>query len=123
MINWYFGWSLILAAFITGAILGLYFHKKDFMGGYDAFRRRMARLGHIALAALGMLNILFALTPVEPDPWTVMPRAAVCMMVGGVTMPLVCFLTSWKSGFRHLFFIPVVALFAGVIGLLKVGLP
>ena len=32
MMNWYFGWGSILAAFITGAILGAYFYSEDFTG-------------------------------------------------------------------------------------------
>ena len=59
-VNWYVGWSLILAAFVSGAGIGLFFHREDFWGGYASFRRRIVRLGHIALAALGMLNVLFA---------------------------------------------------------------
>ena len=64
VLNWQFGWLLVLAAFATGAVMGLSFHREDFLGGYDSFRRRLVRLGHIALAALGMMNVLFALCPV-----------------------------------------------------------
>ena len=53
MLNWYFGWAAILTAFATGAVLGLFFHREDFLGGYASFRRRILRLVHIALAALG----------------------------------------------------------------------
>jgi hypothetical protein len=49
--NWYGGWALILAAFAAGAGIGLLFHREDFWGGYASWRRRLARLGHIALAA------------------------------------------------------------------------
>ena len=62
-INWLVGWWLVLAAFATGAAIGLFFHRPDFLGGYDAFRRRILRLGHIALAALGMLNVIYAISP------------------------------------------------------------
>ena len=43
--------------------------------------------------------------------------------VGGVSMPAVCFLTGWRAGFRHLFFIPVTALAAAVIQTLHIGPP
>ena len=43
---------------MTGAVLGLRFHRDDFLGGYGSFRRRIVRLGHIAMAALGMINVL-----------------------------------------------------------------
>src|SRR5258706_218722 len=60
ILNWYAGWWLLLAAFITGAGLGMFFHRDNFLGGYGSFRRRMLRLGHIALAALGVVDLLVA---------------------------------------------------------------
>src|SRR6266540_3316662 len=63
VLNWQFGWWLLLFAFVTGAGLGLFFHRDDFLGGYNSFRRRIVRLGHIALAALGMLNVIFSYSP------------------------------------------------------------
>jgi hypothetical protein len=62
-VNWYEGWSMILVGFASGAALGLFFHHENFLGGYGSFRRRMLRLGHIACAALGMLNLIVALSP------------------------------------------------------------
>jgi hypothetical protein len=104
------GWCLILTAFLTGALIGLGFHREDFLGGYGSFRRRLLRLGHIALAALGGLNVLYSLAPVTASAW---PGWA--LLGGGVAMPAVCFLTAWKPAFRHLFFIPVVLLMSGVV--------
>ncbi|MEI8310486.1 MAG: hypothetical protein WCH98_07015 [Verrucomicrobiota bacterium] len=108
-LNFTAGWWLILAAFATGAGIGMGFHREDFLGGYGSFRRRLARLGHIALAALGGLNVLYGLSPV--------PASAVpgwLLLAGGIAMPVVCFLSAWKPIFRHLFFIPVVLLVSGV---------
>src|SRR2546423_4928628 len=103
--NWSFGWGSLLAAFLTGIPLGLCFHRDDFWGGYASFRRRIVRLGHIAQAALGMLNVLFGLSPwPEPSLWQA-EAASLCFIVGGVSMPVVCFLSGWKKPFRHLFFI------------------
>jgi hypothetical protein len=123
MLNWYFGWSLILTAFVTGAILGLFFYRDDFLGGYASFRRRILRLGHIALAALGMLNVLYGLSPLAAEPSVRARIASLAFVVGGVTMPAVCFLTSWRPGFRHLFFIPVTALVVAVLQTLWMGFP
>src|SRR5262249_51116485 len=122
MINWYFGWSLILTAFITGAILGLFFYREDFLGGYTSFRRRILRLGHIALAALGMINILFGLSTMA-TPASLTRVASLAWMIGGVSMPAVCFLSSWRPSWRHLFFIPVSALVIAVIETLRIGPP
>lgn len=122
-INWQFGWCLILSAFVTGSFLGLFFDREDFLGGYGSFRRRLFRLGHVAQAALGMLNVLYAVSagPASP-PWTGQ-AASVCFIVGGVSMPLVCYLTGWRPGFRHLFPVPVVALVLAVLCTLRGGPP
>ena len=109
--NWSAGWWLILAGFASGAALGLFFHRESFLGGYGSFRRRMLRLGHIACAALGMLNLIVALSP-QPSP---------LLVAGGVLMPAVCFLTAWKEKCRHLFFIPVLTLVAAVVFILSGG--
>ena len=121
-LNWYFGWILIASAFATGAIIGLFFHRDHFLDGYGSFRRRLLRLGHIAQAALGMMNVLFSISvPATESLQTQI--ASWGFIVGGLTMPMVCFLTAWKKPFRHLFFIPVVALFVGVIQTIRNGPP
>jgi len=112
--NWVFGWGMILCAFVTGAGLGMFFHREQFLGGYDSFRRRIVRLGHISLAAIGMLNVLYGLMPQTGGPMPLHRMAAGGLILGGITMPTVCFLTGWKPGFRHLFFIPVACLVVGV---------
>lgn len=123
MINWYFGWGMILTAFVTGAILGLFFHREDFLGGYMSFRRRILRLGHIALAGLGMINILFGLGVMQTEPSLRASIASVGFIVGGMTMPGVCLLSSWRPGFRHWFFVPVSALIIAGIQTMRIGPP
>ena len=112
-LNWFVGWSMVLAAFLTGAAIGTRFHQSYFLGGYDSFSRRVIRLGHVALAALGMLNILFALSPLSTNAVT--QAASVCFVAGGVLMPAICFLTGWRERFRSLFFLPVIALVLAVV--------
>lgn len=121
--NWYFGWGMILTAFVTGAIIGLYFHSDNFLGGYGSFRRRILRLGHIALAALGMVNILYDLSFASAEPSMLGWLASIGFLVGGISMPSVCFLSAWRAGFRHLFFIPVIALVMAAIQTLRMGPP
>ena len=121
-LNWIAGWACVAAAFVTGAAIGLGFHRNDFLGGYASLRRRMLRLDHIALAALGMMNVLFALSP-WPAAGTVGARiASICFLAGAVLMPLVCFLTAWRERFRHLFVLPVTALMLAVMFTLWGGL-
>lgn len=113
-LNFYAGWVMVLAAFVSGAGIGLFFHRDDFWGGYASFRRRIIRLGHVALAALGLMNVVFAISMPATAPG--LARAAsICFVGGGLTMPLVCFLSGWRAPWRRLFFVPVCALVAAVI--------
>lgn len=113
------GWIGMLAGAVSGAICGLFFHREDWMGGYGSYRRRLARLGHIACFGVGFLNILFALThqAIHSDK-TSANIAFWGFMVGMVSMPMCCFLSAWKKPFRHLFPIPVIAIAAGILGCL-----
>jgi hypothetical protein len=114
-INWYGGWSLLLLAFVSGAGIGLFFHRDEFWGGYDSWRRRLARLGHIAMAALGILNVVYSLAP-RPNP-----IAGDFLLAGAFAMPTVCFLSAWKKPLRHLFAIPVALLSLAVVLILFSG--
>jgi hypothetical protein len=121
-LNFIAGWWLILAAFVSGAVIGLGFHREDFLGGYTSFRRRLLRLGHIALAALGVLNVVYGLSPAPTNTARLAPLAGPLLLGGALAMPLVCFLSAWRESFRHLFAIPVVLLIAAVI-LIILGVP
>lgn len=119
LLNWYAGWLLVLSAFVTGAALGLFFHRDEFWGGYNSFRRRIVRLGHIALAALGMMNVLYSLSPWPASGVWEGDAASVCFVVGGISMPGVCFLSGWRKPMRHLFIIPVASLILAVVWTLQ----
>ena len=108
--SWRAGWSLILAGFASGAVLGLVVDREDFLGGYSCLGRRLVRLGHIALVALGLLNLAYALAPTLglAARWPGLGGAA--LFAGGLAMPAVCFLAAWRPAFRHLFFLPVLLL-------------
>lgn len=119
MINWYFGWISILLAFVTGAIIGLFFYREDFLGGYTSFRRRILRLGHIAQAALGLMNVVAGNSQLAGTDFPALAQWS--LIIGGISMPAVCFLSAWRPGFRHLFFIPVVSLITAAIEILRAG--
>jgi hypothetical protein len=110
----------LLLAFVSGAVIGINFHREQSWGGYGSFRRRLARLGHVSLAALGFANVLFALSPLPRTPITT--AAAAAWMAGAALMPAVCFLSAWRQPYRGLFFVPVATLFAAVILTLIGGL-
>lgn len=113
------GWVAMLSGAGTGAVLGLFFHRDGWAGGYASFRRRMLRLGHISFFGIGFLNFLFGLTltvVVLPQPHVAI--ASTGFLVAVIAMPLVCFLTAWKRPMRHLFAIPVLAVLAGIVPVL-----
>lgn len=116
------GWIGFLAGAVTGALIGLFFHRDNWLGGYDSFPRRMLRLGHIACFGLGLINILFALTAAALPASPLGHVASLLLIIGMITMPVNCFLTAWKKPFRHAFFVPAGSTLAG-IGCLLVALP
>lgn len=109
-------WTGMLLGVVSGAIIGLYFHREDWMGGYSSYRRRLTRLGHISFFGLAFVNMAFAMTQhLSPlaKPWD--SAALIFFVVGAATMPTVCFLTAWRKPWRHLFFIPVSGVLGGVV--------
>ncbi len=113
------GWTAMLAGALSGAVIGLSFHKDEWMGGYGSYRRRMIRLGHISFFGIGFINALFALSAglvrlPEPN----LRVASLALILGMITMPACCFLSAWRKPFRHLFPIPVLAVVTGIASLL-----
>lgn len=114
-----FGWSFILLGVLSGGIVGLFFHRANWVGGYTSFRRRMLRLGHISFLGMGLLNLALGLTlKMVPIEGTKLAIASVGFLIGAFGMPICCFLTAWKKQFRHLFFLPVFAITLGILLLL-----
>ena len=115
MLNETLGWFLILAGMLGGAALGLGFQDDDWMGGHGAYRRRILRLGHVALLALGFLNILFVhcLERLQlPQP--LLSLAGWGLGIGAVSMPACCALMAWTRRAQPLFAVPVTSLVGGV---------
>jgi len=118
-INLLGGWLGMLAGVLSGAIVGLFFYRDDWMGGYDSWRRRLTRLGHISFFGLGFLNLIFAATAAQlllPAPY--LNTASWSFIVGAIAMPFCCFLSAWRKPLRHLFPIPVAAVATGVVAIL-----
>lgn len=111
------GWAGMLAGVASGAVIGVFFHREDWMGGYGSFRRRMTRLGHISFFGLGFLDLLFAFThQLVGSPSGLGWTAAAGLIAGAATMPACCFLTAWrKEPFRHAFIVPVASVSIGVV--------
>ena len=106
LINIYTAWIAFLLGCIAGAVPGMFFHKENWLGGYASWQRRMVRLAHISFFGIGFLNLAFALTARQLGLESGITIPSVLLIIGVVTMPLVCYLSAWKPLFRHAFFIP-----------------
>jgi len=113
-VNLHVGWIAILLGLLVGAGIGLFFHDEKWMGGYASRRRRLLRLGHIALVGTGLLNVGLALSADSLEIGDGLRLPSILMIVGSATMPAVCFLSVWREPFRHLFFVPVLSLVGAV---------
>lgn len=108
--NELFGWFWITLGLTAGMVLGLFFHREHWLGGYASYRRRLVRLGHIAFLGMGMLNVLAA----KSLPGALLDPAKVAIVAWGfiiaaISMPLTCFVTAWLPKLKPLFAIPVAA--------------
>lgn len=113
MVNIIAAWIGFLLGGISGAIPGLFFYRFDWLGGYTSWPRRLIRLGHIAFFGIGFLNLGLGLTSLVVGIHA--PAASTLMIVGAVTMPLLCYLSAFKPAFRHLFFIPAGSVILSII--------
>ena len=121
LLNGPLGWLAILLGLLAGAAMGLRFHDADWLGGYASFPRRLLRLGHVALVALGALNVLFAHAAAGMDlgsSWLL--AASVALAAGAFTMPACCAVVAFAPRLRPAFALPVACVATGV-GLALVG--
>ncbi len=102
-INLYTAWIAFLLGVLTGAVPGLFFHRENWLGGYNAWRRRLVRLAHISFFGLGILNLCLLWTFHHTGITTGIQWPSNLMVIGAITMPLVCYLSAWKMACRYLF--------------------
>jgi len=114
MVNIFAGWIAIFAGIVTGTFTGYFFHDEQFLGGYGGWPRRLVRLGHVAFFGLGIINLGFALTVQALGIESGIKTSSILLIIGAITMPLVCYLAAYRKPFRHLFFIPVSSVLAAV---------
>ena len=108
------GWLAVLAGLLSGAAIGLFFHREEWLGGYASWRRRMLRLGHISLFGIAFLNLALVLTAGALGAERGLAWPSRLLILGAVAMPLVCGLSAWRKPFRHLFFLPALSVIAGI---------
>ena len=116
-------WAGILLSFLVGSAMGLRFYNPQWLGGYASWPRRMLRLGHVSLVALPLLNIASVFFLVHFHlAGTGVNWLLALLLVGQISMPLVCLLSAYKPRFRHLFPIPVISLVAAAAGFLYLAI-
>ena len=110
------GWVSLTLGAASGAVLGLFFHRADFLGGYDSYRRRLIRLGHIAFFGLGFVNLFFALqSPQMRLAPHELSSASWALIIGNASMPLACALTAWRARLKPVFALPVATVIYGAL--------
>ena len=114
-LNLVFAWVWILAGFLSGMVLGLRFHDDNWLGGYGSFKRRMHRLAHISFFGLGAVNLFFHLTVKGEAMGAAGSWASIAFVLGGVTMPICCWLMAASKKFQSAFAVPVVSLISGAV--------
>lgn len=83
----------------------------------------MLRLGHISFFGLAFvaLAFLFSVSYLKLEGKKVVISSRL-LLVGQISMPLVCYLSAYRDDFRYLFFIPVLSLVAGAVVFLDAGI-
>ena len=112
--NLLFAWCWITMGLLAGAVQGMGFHNDSWRGGYNAWQRRLTRLGHIAFLGTAMLNLGLALTVQAVGLAEASVRVpGILLIIGAVSMPIVCYLAAWRKPCRQWFFVPVLSLTVG----------
>ena len=114
--NLILAWLWILLGFVTGMVLGMFFHGENWLGGYGSFKRRMYRLAHISFFGLGAVNLLFCLTAQNfPPADSLTVVASWAFIVGAISMPLCCVVMARFPKAHLIFAVPVLSLISGAI--------
>jgi len=107
-------WLGMLLGFGSGLVLGLFFNREDWMGGYSSLKRRLYRLAHISFFGLGAVNLFFYFTAARlPAITPMIVIASWGFIVGAVSMPICCLLMAHFPRTHLLFSIPVACLLLG----------
>ena len=113
--NLVFAWLWILLGFVTGMIMGLKFQDPNWLGGYSSFKRRMHRLAHISFFGLGAVNLFFYLSVKDATLTQAGLLASRAFILGGIAMPICCWLMAWTPKTQPLFAIPVISLVSAAV--------
>lgn len=116
LFNLQLAWVWVLLGFISGAMMGSFFHRENWLGGYGSLPRRMYRLGHISFFGLSIINLMFFVTVRELSlGGTDIGWASRGFVAGAITMPICCALMAHIPRARPLFVVPVVSLLGACV--------
>ncbi len=116
MLNEIGGWLFVLAGLLMGLVMGVKFQREEWLGGYSAFPRRMVRLAHVALVALGMLNIQYAQSSARLNLDSHLATvASLAFIAAAVLMPACCLWMATRRKHFEIFAAPIVCLATGLI--------
>ena len=123
-VNLGLAWLWIIVGFVSGFVLGSYFHREEWLGGYTSFKRRLYRLAHISFFGMAIVNLAFYFSVQQLTSNLLLSVASWGFVVGGISMPACCFAMAHNPRLRSIFLIPVISLilagsitFAEVTGL------
>jgi hypothetical protein len=106
--------SMLLGA-VSGLVIGLWsfggpLPEPAWVGGYSELPRRLIRLAHIALFALGMINLMLTRQHAGFDlPERATRLALAAMNVGTLLMPALLFATVFVPPMKYLLAVPALA--------------
>jgi hypothetical protein len=107
-------WAGVVLGIFSGMLLGLGFHREEFLGGYGSLARRLYRLAHISFFGLAGINFLFWATVTHCQlASSILPSASVALVIGAISMPVCCLATARWPLARHGFVVPVLSLLYG----------
>ncbi len=110
-INLLVAWIWIGLGFLSGLLLGFWFNREQWLGGYASWKRRLYRLGHISFFGLGMVNLMFYFTArVIPSGDSFAAIASIGFVAGAFTMPVCCLVMAHFPKAKALFAVPVISL-------------
>jgi hypothetical protein len=108
-------WTSLLLGAASGLVIGLWsfggpLPEPDWVGGYTELPRRLLRLGHIALFALGMINFMLTRQLAGSDLGKGTIRLALAAMnLGNVGMPVLLFAAVVRPEVKYLLALPALA--------------
>jgi hypothetical protein len=117
-LNLMLAWLWIVMGIVSGCLLGMGFHRENWLGGYGSLRRRLYRLGHISFFGLALLNLVFYFTARELGIDSRLGTIGSWgFALGALTMPVCCLVMAHWPKWHLLFAIPVSSLALAAIAM------